>query len=368
LSINTTLTTVAIDATGNLVITDTASGGKADSLTVSLNGTNIRIHDPNNNISAGAGTTQVDATTVDTPLASVVGPKGILVNANGGNDQLTLDFTNGNPIPVHGLLFNGGAGTDTLLGNFADNIWNITGANAGNIDGLKVAFTGVESLTGNTARDVFRFIGSSAALGGKIDGGGAPNWLDYTSATTAVSVNLATGAASRIKGGAANINNVIGSAVGGSKLVGNSAGNVLLGKGGGNTIIGGSGRSFLVGGFGVNKITGGAADDLIINGRTVLEKNYASLEIVLGIWQNTTMTYAQRINYLQTSPNTPLVIGSTVFVAPGQSAGGLGPRLGTGNFVYQSSIHGGGGSDWYLTNLTLTVLDRAPGEVITLPV
>jgi len=66
---------------GSLVIEDTALGGKNDALTLSLNGTNVRIVDPNNGLAAGAGMTQVDAQTVDVPLASIAG--SIQINAGG---------------------------------------------------------------------------------------------------------------------------------------------------------------------------------------------------------------------------------------------------------------------------------------------
>jgi hypothetical protein len=307
----------------------------------------------------------VDASTVDTPLASITGTKGIVVNSLGGNDSLTLDYSGGNPLPPHGLIDSGGAGTDTLVGSNADTIWSITGANTGNIAGLGVTFNGAESLTGGSGRDVFHFA-ALGGLSGAINAGAGNNWLDF-SASGSVVVNLTTGVASHVAGGVHGVNNVIGSAAGASKLTGNSSGGVLLGKGTGNTIIAGAGRTLIIGGIGVNTLKGGAADDLIVNGRTTYDGNFATLEAILSIWQDTAKSYSQRIAALQAAGPDRLAIGVSVFVSPGQSASGLGPRLGTGNFVYQSTIYGNGGSDWFITKLKVTVFDLATGEVLTLP-
>jgi len=366
LKIDTVLTTVTLDA-HVVTVTDIASSGKADNLTISVDGSNFRINDPDNALSAGAGVTQIDANTVEVPMSDATGPNSIAVNTLGGNDKLTLDFTNAIATSIHGLTFNGGAGSDTLFGNFFDNTWNITGANAGNIAGTAIRFTNTENLTGNIANDVFRFIGVNASLSGKLDGGDGTNHLDY-SAVGPVAVNLKTGVASRVAGGILHFNLVIGSAAGHSRLVGSDAGSLLLGKGTGNTLIGGAGRNVLIGGMGINTIIGGPSDDLIINGRTVFEDLPPSLEIILGIWQLTTMTYAERIAYFQTSTSTSTrlsVSEGTVILAKGLSNVGLGPRLGTGNFIYQSTIYGKGGNDWFITKYPVTVLDRQPGEVLT---
>jgi hypothetical protein len=44
-------------------------------------------------------------------------PEGLslVINGLGGNDTLTVDYANGNPIPAGGLSFSGGAGTDKLI-------------------------------------------------------------------------------------------------------------------------------------------------------------------------------------------------------------------------------------------------------------
>ena len=87
----------------------TVTGGNTDdTLTISLNGSNVRINDPNHTVGAGPGTTQVDANTVDVPLASITG--NIQVNTLGGNDTLTLALAGGNFLAT-GLTYNGGTQT-----------------------------------------------------------------------------------------------------------------------------------------------------------------------------------------------------------------------------------------------------------------
>lgn len=368
LDIDTVLTTVELTGT-TIFVTDIAVAGKPDTLTINFNNDRYRIHDPNNGISAGAGFLQIDPNTAE--YVAIVGNVNtvtkVVLNTLGGNDLLTLDNTMGLAIPTGGFIYNAGAGVDTIIGFFADITWNITAAGAGNIPNWGTSFTGVENLTGHEGRDIFRFLNSSSKVTGKIDGGGGgaagPNWLDYTYAGAAVTANLTTGKASRTAG-ILRIDHVIGSATGGSRLTGNSSGNILVGRGAGNILTAGAGRSLLIGGFGINQIRGGASDDLIINGRTAYDANHMSLEIILSLWQGAG-TYSQRIAALQTSATTPLRVGVTVFLHGGLSAGGLGPKLGTGNFVYQSTIYGLGGTDWFLTKFAVTVLDRASGEVLT---
>lgn len=365
LKIDTVLTTVTFNAT-QVTVTDIASAGKVDSLTISLVGGNFRVHDPNNAVSGIiAGLIQVDANTVDVPPGVAQGLKGIVFNTLGGNDKLTLDFTNGVAVPLHGLIFNGGVGVDTLFAANVENLWNLTSGNAGKIAGQLVAFTGTENLTGGNVRDVFRFFGSGK-LTGKIDGGAGVNWLDFSGASTGVVVNLATNFTSRTAGGVQGFNNVIGSALGVSKLTGNATGGVLIGKGKGNVVTAGSGRSLLVGGFGVNTLIGGGADDLLINGRTIYDANLTALEAILGIWQNAGQTYEQRIAALQAAGPNQLRIGTTVFVHPGLTPGGIGPRVGIGNSIYLSNLSGKAGQDWFITKVLRTVLDAAVGEVVTM--
>lgn len=355
-------TSVNLDGSGNLVITDTATGGKNDTLTISISGANVRVLDPNQSLLAQGGAIQVNATTVDVPQASITGTQGIVVNTLDGNDRLVLDYAHLNPVPGNRLTYNGGAGVDTLVRTIGDNTWNLTAANAGNITGLVASFLNIENLTGGAGRDVFHF-GTGGSSTGIIDGGAGTNWLDYGAVAGSVVVNLTTGVAPRV-GSFTKVNNVIGSATGGDKLTGNSSGGVLLAHFGGNVITAGAGRSVLIGGYGLNTLSGGAADDLLINGRTTYDSDVGVLGDILGIWQGP-LAYKPRTDALKAIGPNQLKINTTVFIHPGQTAFGAGPRFGRGNFVYQSNLLGNGGSDWFITNYLATVLDRKPGEIVT---
>ena len=110
---------------------------------------------------------------------------------------------------------------DRLIGGNAANTWKITADNVGTLNG-SFSFTGVENLTGGTGVDVFQ-LANGTGVSGRLDGGGGGDWLDYSAYTTAVTVNLALGTATRAAGGVANIHNVFGGAAG-NTLTGNAAG------------------------------------------------------------------------------------------------------------------------------------------------
>jgi hypothetical protein len=160
-----TVTTAKVETTavevisGSLVITDIAGGNTNDTLTISRNGANIRITDPNNALEARAGAIQVNANTVDVPAASITG--NIQVNTLDGGDVLTLDLSSGNPIPAGNLTYAGAGGSDSLVitgGNQGNVTYNYTGPNDGNIvmqNFGTVFYSGIEPITNTgTAADV----------------------------------------------------------------------------------------------------------------------------------------------------------------------------------------------------------------------
>jgi Ca2+-binding RTX toxin-like protein len=224
---------------------------------------------------------------------------------NGGGGFNTLDYSSyGSPVTVNlqsktapgmssftsiAALVGSGSG-DTLVGANTTNTWQITGANAGTVGSF--SYTAVQNLVGGTGVDSFVF--SPAGFEMSINGGGAPagrgDWLDYSSFTTNVTVNLATGSATDVNGGAAgavtNIQDVI-SGSGTDTLTGDSQGNILIGHGGADTINGGSGLSLLIGGTGASTINGGSGGDILIGGKTSYDTtNHTALMIILAEWQS----------------------------------------------------------------------------------
>ncbi len=150
----------------DLVISDIASGGHNDSLTILRSGANIRVFDPHSDLTAGSGATQIDTHTVEIPQTSVTGSLQIATGA--GNDTLTVDFSGGNPIPAGGLNFDGGAGGNdalTVTGyslTTADGVADVSVIHTGNDSGTivlaglgTITFDEIEPLTlGGTAADL----------------------------------------------------------------------------------------------------------------------------------------------------------------------------------------------------------------------
>jgi hypothetical protein len=228
-----------------------------------------------------------------------------------------------------------------LIGPNTINIWQITGASAGQVG--PVVFQAIGNLVGGTGIDTFRF--SLAGRATSIRGGGnLGDWLDYSlfPTTIPVHVNLAAGSATDVGAGAAGavlgVQNVRGGA-GNDTLTGNALGNILIGGSSTNVITGGSGRSILVGGAGKSSITGGQADDILIAGTTTFDANEAALMAILKEWQRTDKTYAQRIADLRNgggfNGTNKLVWGATVH----------------DNDPAAATLTGGPGLDWFFADL-----------------
>lgn len=163
----------ATAAGGNVLVAagDLQAIGTAvnNAMTITLSGANYRVTDPAGAI-AGAGAIQVNATTVDVPVASVAGI--IDVRGNDGNDSIAIDLAGGGIAPPGGLVITGGNGTDTVVGPNDAGTWTLTSAGGGSLTAAGITpltFTGMESLTGGSQADGFTFAGGS--LTGTITGG-----------------------------------------------------------------------------------------------------------------------------------------------------------------------------------------------------
>jgi hypothetical protein len=138
---------------GNLVIGDVNGDDTDDTLTISLNGSNVRITDPNHTLNCGAGATTINANTCEVPFASISG--NLQVNTLGGNDSLTVDLAGGDCIPNGGLSYDGGAQTTgdklSITGGSQGTVtYNYTAANDGTIEMQNfgtVTYTGLEPIT-----------------------------------------------------------------------------------------------------------------------------------------------------------------------------------------------------------------------------
>jgi RTX calcium-binding nonapeptide repeat (4 copies) len=108
------------------------------------------------------------------------------VSGLGGQDELTIDFGFGDVIPVDGINYDGGAGTDSLQfdhGTFNTVTYNATGPGAGNVDfggGDVVTFDNLAPVTDNSSA-THRVFNDATGLGQTIevvDGGGGLTTID----------------------------------------------------------------------------------------------------------------------------------------------------------------------------------------------
>ena len=147
------------------MIVDSAGAASDTDLTISLNGANIRITDPSQNLTAIGGGTQIDVHTVEFAFSSITSL--FQVDAGSGDDSLLIDYSGGNPIPSTGFDFDGGIGADTLVANggTASTITHapITFDSGGFIaDGAPVLYDAIEDLT-ESLDSPFRIFGFDTA-------------------------------------------------------------------------------------------------------------------------------------------------------------------------------------------------------------
>ncbi|MBL8798099.1 MAG: calcium-binding protein, partial [Planctomycetia bacterium] len=103
----------------------------------------------------------------------------------------------------------GGAGDDTLQGADQANTWVITGANAGTLTGLSKGFGEVENLVGGSLSDVFRL--TTGSLDGNIDGGEGANSLQARNVANDWAITGANqGTVTNLGGAFSNVGTLIG--------------------------------------------------------------------------------------------------------------------------------------------------------------
>jgi hypothetical protein len=178
-----------------------------------------------------------------------------------------------------------GGGTSSLQGPDSANTWQITGRDAGTLNG-SVAFQKVQSLVGGSADDTFGFhIGGS--LSGSLDGRGGVNTLDYSAYDGGVQVNLQLGTATAVTGAVQNI----------QKVRGSRGNDILVGAGKGEVLTGGTGRNVLIAGPGPGTLEGGPGDDILVGGSTPYDQDPAALAKILAEWSGAD-AYSARVDLL----------------------------------------------------------------------
>lgn len=242
------------------------------------------------------GATTVDYSAYTTPVA--IGENGTVTGVGGGYWALSLSAT---------LI--GGQASDTLMGN---GTWRITDNNAGTLNSQ--IFRSFENLAGvtyaNSSPDGNQYIFSPGkSISGQVTGGaGGLDVLDYTAYSTAVTVDLATGAATSTSG-VGGIEVVVGGSSGDILRSNTTANSILVGNGGADLLQGGSGRDILIGGNGVDSLFGGGNDDLLLDGglyyQTLADQGsygsyWLAMKVILDEWSRTDRSYSQRVSAMRT--------------------------------------------------------------------
>ncbi|MFC7358296.1 HYR domain-containing protein [Jejudonia soesokkakensis] len=192
---------------GDLIIKDNLE--RDDNITITINGANYRVTDPDNELIAGDMATQVDANTVDVAIASVTGE--ILTTTLGGNDDFTPDFSGGNfNVPIN---YDGGTEFDTMGltgvspgGTFDTVEHTFVNNNDGSISisgNSLISYEGLEPITDNLDVDnrVFTFtsaldenivLNAAGTLDNRINSSVGGELVDFTNPNNSLTINTET--------------------------------------------------------------------------------------------------------------------------------------------------------------------------------
>jgi ELWxxDGT repeat protein len=251
-------------------------------------------------ITKGTGssfTIKDNSTTIISNVTPAAGEEVMLYPGNGTttatiNDSGTTKdtFTLGNGY----VIFNKGTFVATM-----PTTWTVNGNNSTTGNVYNIVDTATGSINGGSGPNVYN-VSNSGSLSGALSGGtdASKNLLSYSKYTTGVVVDLLTGSATAIDGGAnsgiSGIENVTGSMNGGDILIGDGNANtltsvkghnILIGEGGGDTIISAS-KTF----------------DIMIAGKTNYDGTIADLQTILTTWKlTTTSNYSSQISTIESN-------------------------------------------------------------------
>jgi len=229
--------TIDLSLQTGAVLVDLGSGSYANIELYTGNGANSAIVGDNvpNVWSIDGSSDGVDDGTVGTVAFTD------FATITGGSDGDSFSLSSGT---LTGAL-NGGAGTDTLIGDNTTNTWTISAADAGSATGVG-SFANIENLTGNADTDDFSF-GPAGSLSGVVNGSTGNDSVNYSAVAGAVTVVI----------GAAGFSNI-------ETFIGNDSNSTLIGANTLNTwtitgINDGTINSTTFTDF--NNLTGGTSDD-----------------------------------------------------------------------------------------------------------
>jgi Ca2+-binding RTX toxin-like protein len=258
----------------------------------------------------------------------------------------------------------GGSNNDSLTGNSLAN-----GLNGNDGQDVLSGAAGNDVMAGGPGNDSYLF---GVALSFESDTlteatNAGTDTLDFTSLTTAVTVNLALNQSQSVhKNRAISLSSAstFENASGGSSndwlsgntaantLNGNAGNDILVGHAGNDILVGDAGRDVLVGGLGLDSLNGGADDDILIAGRTVHDAFFNSLDDIRTAWISSS-SYTTRITRLRTGVGFfGLSLKAKVDVL--NDAG------------EDDSVIGGSSTDWYFRAIDDVLTDLFAGEVVDL--
>ena len=151
-------------------------GGGTDTLGYGLRTTGVTVNLTAGTATATGGVANIQNVTgspandiiTGNSASNVINGNGgtdVLKGGGGGSDLFILGSAQGS-----GTTVTGAGSSDTLQGGNVANTWTVTGANAGNVNGI--AFTGIANLTGGTLNDLFKFP-DGGSVSGVVNGGPA---------------------------------------------------------------------------------------------------------------------------------------------------------------------------------------------------
>jgi cyclophilin family peptidyl-prolyl cis-trans isomerase len=255
------------------------SATEVNDVTLSVSGGNLLVSDSANALSAGTGTTQVDANTISVPLVSVTAA-AFSLGAN--DDVLTVDFQNGSPTLTGGITYDGGAGRDVQAVNFGDlagegDMVTVTDGGAGRVTVARSAGT----LLGAFSLD----IGTVESI--QLDLRAGDDVVDASASPIGLTINGGNGADS---------------------LTGSAFDDFVNGDGGDDSLAGLDGVDAISGGLGADTIRGddsasatGGADTIVggvANPVVTFQTNFGDIPIELFADQapNTVASFLDYVN------------------------------------------------------------------------
>tara|TARA_R110000787_G_scaffold25757_5_gene72250 strand:- start:11946 stop:16268 length:4323 start_codon:yes stop_codon:yes gene_type:complete len=187
------------------------------------------------------------------------------------DDRNDVDFgQTGTSGVIPGQTIYGDSGANTLTGGLGgDTIFG--GGGSDTIFGL----AGGDTLSGDAGDDtVYGGLGDDTLIGGTgagydtYDGGAGQDWVQYSSVTGGVTVDLDDGFAYSAETDSDDLQNIehVTGGSGGDTITGSSAANSLLGNAGGDTLFGFAGNDFIDAGAGDDTVDGGSGSDSLLGG------------------------------------------------------------------------------------------------------